>query len=755
MAKPVTIKILGDASGLSKALGTAQSGLGKFAKNAAFAGVAVAGAVGAGLFKLGQESEKMTAAIVKGTGAVGDQLAALEASALEVMSNVPEGGEVVATALADVNTRLGLTGEELEGLTETALDFARLTDQDVTGAVNGVADVMGVFALEAGEAEEVMGDLLRISQASGTPVSELTAALSKQGGTLAALGLNAEEATEFLADLGASGVPIRKAGAGVEYFTDQMLAAGKDPRAEWDLLQEAIKGATTDLDAQRIATEALGPAGLAMVGPIREGQLEIGDLAADSVGVIGAQAGAMATLGEKFAEVSNKVKSALIPVADVLMDKLAVALEVVTNYVIENFPKWREAIEPVITAVVDGIKMFASVLRGSDADDSFISKFAAYLRDVVWPLVIDIKDWIIENWPAISAVFRKVATFIVEEVMPRVVKAIKFVAEVIGDAIAFVVEHWPEISAVINKAKDFIVDEVFPRIVAAVQWLQEAIQAFVDKVKEFWAAWGEDILATATRVFDLIKEYIGGALDQIKAVFDIFKGLFTGDWAAMWDGIVDFMKGFGTRLKATFLIAWEVFKLAFKFAFEGAKITAINIFNGLKTYITDLPGNLKDLLVAGVSKLAEAGTDLATALFDAIKDKVAEIPGMVGGLLKDIGGGILGGIGGALGFGGDDDPTTNAQGQNIVPIGTPGSYLDANGNNVSLNQHGGPLRPGLALVGERGPELLNIPNSFGGGSVTANEELGGLMGGVTVNVSTNADPVEIGSAVAWELRKAG
>jgi len=65
------------------------------------------------------------------------------------------------------------------------------------------------------------------------------------------------------------------------------------------------------------------------------------------------------------------------------------------------------------------------------------------------------------------------------------------------------------------------------------------------------------------------------------------------------------------------------------------------------------------------------------------------------------------------------------------------------------------LRPGLALVGERGPELLNIPNSFGGGSVTSNEELGGMMGGVTVNVSTNADPVEIGAAVAWELRKAG
>ena len=727
MAKPVTIRILGDASGLNKALGSAGGTLGKFAKNAAFASAAVAGAVGAGLFKLGQESEKMTAAIVQGTGAVGEQLAALESSALQVMGNVPDAGETVATALADVNTRLGLTGDELEALTETSLDFARLTGQDVTEAVNGVADVMGVWSMEAGEAEEVMGDLLRISQASGVPVDELTAALSKQGGTLSALGLNAEEATEFLADLGKAGVPIRKAGAGVEYFTDQMLAAGKDPRAEWEKLQEEIQGATSDLEAQRIATEALGPAGLAMVGPMREGQLELGDLAADSTGVIQAQISASATLGEKFAEVSNKMKSALIPVANVLMDKLAVALSVVTDYVLENFPKWRDAIMPVVDAVTDGVRMFADVLKGGAGDDSFISKFAEYLRDIVWPLIVDVKDWIVDNWPTISAVFSAVFGFIVEEVLPRVIEAIRFVAEVIGVVVGYIVEHWPEISAVIQTVIDFVVDEVLPRIVSAFEWIQEAVQVFIDAFQRFWSAWGDTITESLTKAWDAIKGIVSGALDYLKGVFDFWKALFTGDWGAMWDAIVDQVSGLWTLLKGAFLLGWEAVKLSFKMVWESIKIMASAAFGKIVDGIKALPGLMWEGLKAGGQLLLDAGSWMGDKIMEGL---VAALK-FVGQTLWDMLPGPVqwglehgaSAVGGVVDFfnpfgGGDDEPE------------------------YTMADFGNPDSPAYTMMG-------------GGGYDYSPQARGGGTNNITVNTSMNATPSEITDAVVWGLQVSG
>lgn len=772
MAKPVTIKILGDASGLSKALGTAEAGLGKLGKaaGAALAGLGVAGA------GLAVATTKSAVAFESSMSEVFTLLPGMSADAMDQMGDdvlalskkmgvLPDD---VVPALYDALSA-GVPKDNVFAFIEDASKLAiggSITTGESVDILTTSVNAWASAGLTAGEASDYLFTTVKLGK---TTMAELNASLSQVAPTASALGVGLDEVGAGLAVLTAGGMPTANAATAMNAAIAELASTGsKASNAFADMndgqtFNELIESGGTLTESMQLIA-ASGESVFDMFGSIqaRKGVLALTAndaelLAANMLkmsGAAGATDAAFGTMNETTARSMETVKANLAAVSIEIGNKLIPVLSKVTDYVIENFPKWREAIEPVITAVVDGIKMFASVLRGSDADDSFISKFAVYLRDIVWPLVIDIKDWIVENWPAISAVFLKVATFIVEEVMPRVVKAIRFVAKVIGDAVAFVVEHWPEISAAINKAKDFIVDEVFPRIVDAVEFLRDVFQAFVDRVKEFWAEWGEEILATATRIFDLIKEYIGGALDQIKAAFDIFKALFEGDWKAMWDGIVDFIKGFGTRLKATFLIAWEVFKLAFKFAVEGVKTSAINILNGLKTYITELPGNLKDAALGGLDALVEAGTELGAALFDAIKEQVKGIPGMVGGFLKDAGTGFLNAATFGI-FGGDDGPTTNSEGQRIVPEGTPNSYRDTDGYNVALYQHGGNMRPGLALVGERGPELLNIPNSFGGGSVTSNEELGGMMGGVTVNVSTNADPVEIGAAVAWELRKAG
>jgi hypothetical protein len=745
MSKPVVIKILGDASSLNKALKKSGAGLKKFggvAKGVGkFAGLGLL-AAGAGAVKLGSEFETMQATLVKGTGATGEALEGLSDQMLRAMGRVPDSGAVVATALADVNTRLALTGDELGDVTEQFLDFSRLTGGDVAASVKGVSDSMALFGVEAGQADEVMGDLLRVSQATGAPVDALTAALQKQGGTLAALGFDLEESTALLGQMSAEGISLRKAGSGIEYFTDQMLAAGKDPRAEWDLLQGAIQGAADETAAATIATEAFGPAGLAMVGGIRSGTLEFGGLLGAGAGLIAEQTAASATFGEKASEMFNRLKAALMPVAGQLMDKLAVGLDKLTVLFAD--------MQPVFVTIVGGFRAFKAALTIGDGDVTsggfagFMEKFANYLLFVVWPLVRDIKDWFVENWPQISEVLMTVGKFIVEEVLPRVIKALRFVAEVVRKVVGFIVDHWPEISAAFEAARKFIVEEVIPAVVMAVEWLRDAIELVVGKIQEFWERFGEDILATATRIWGLISEYIGNALEIVRALFATFKALFSGDWDAMWDGILDVVRGLGTQLKLVFTIAWDVFKTSFRLAFEGLKILARVALDLLVDGVKALPGLMKTALVEGVPAMAQAGLDLAQALWDAIEDKVKGIPGMIGGFLKGIGGSVLG----AVGIGGDDGAAAAEQAK-------VDAILAQNvANGIGARANGGPLRPGLTLVGERGPELLDIPNGMGGGSVVANQDMP-TGGDVIVNVSSNADPHEIGAAVAWSMRRAG
>lgn len=58
---------------------------------------------------------------------------------------------------------------------------------------------------------------------------------------------------------------------------------------------------------------------------------------------------------------------------------------------------------------------------------------------------------------------------------------------------------------------------------------------------------------------------------------------------------------------------------------------------------------------------------------------------------------------------------------------------------------------GLALVGERGPEIVQLPR---GSRVTPNHELdrSGGFGNIMVNVQSQADPWQIGREVAWAIR---
>jgi phage-related minor tail protein len=81
--------------------------------------------IGAAALKAGDDYEKAVAKIRIGTGAKGDQLKALTKNMAEVWGTVPSGAEQIGQAIADLNTRLGLTGELLQ---QMAVQMLKLVD---------------------------------------------------------------------------------------------------------------------------------------------------------------------------------------------------------------------------------------------------------------------------------------------------------------------------------------------------------------------------------------------------------------------------------------------------------------------------------------------------------------------------------------------------------------------------------------------------------------------------------------------------
>ena len=135
------------------------------------AGVAL-GAVGAFALKAGNDYDRATRTIAEGTGATGDKLAELQESFRNLAGTIPGvGSPAVASAIADLNTHLALTGGELESVAAKALKAGVDTNR-----FGGVAKQLG---LDADGATKLLDDMAAASQKTGADVNVLVNAIAK------------------------------------------------------------------------------------------------------------------------------------------------------------------------------------------------------------------------------------------------------------------------------------------------------------------------------------------------------------------------------------------------------------------------------------------------------------------------------------------------------------------------------------------------------------------------------------------------
>ncbi len=373
----ISVALSANAKDFKKELGKAEKDVGKFSKGAskAFsalkgAGIGIAVGLGAAFVKAGLDFEEMENILIKGTGATGDALEDLKTQTSDVLRTVPETAEVVAGAIADVNTFFGATGEGLEATTGLFLDFARVTDMDVGDAIARLDAQMTQFNVPLEESDELLGDLLRNSQATGAPMDNLLGQMEKFGPIFSTANFEAEETVAMFGMLEQAGVDVTKLGPSLEKFFGDVAEAGGDPRQAFEDMVEQIANADTETQALALASEAFGTAGARMTSAIRDGNLELetfGGLLGDGVGLVGEQADATETLSDKFAILKNDLMTRLGPAAEATMEAMVVAIDWVivaiedTVAAIQEFAAWFDEhlmpiIQPIIDQVVDAFE---------------------------------------------------------------------------------------------------------------------------------------------------------------------------------------------------------------------------------------------------------------------------------------------------------------------------------------------------------------------------------------------------------------
>ena len=328
--KNLLVKIGADVSEYERAFKNAQSNLKNLGAGLQKVGMGLTAAVTLPLVGVGVAATKMALdvddamdTIRAGTGATGEALASLEASAKAVARSVPQNIMEVSKVIADLHTRTGLAGPALEDLARRTLDAARLMGVDSVQLVASFTRTLGDWRIELKDAPAALDVLFAASQTTGVGLDQLNQSIVRYGAPLRQMGFDFETAAALIGKFEKEGVNAELVMGSLRIALGNMAREGKPVVESFRGMLEQIKATGDTSEANRLALELFGArAGPDMAAAIREGRFELDELVAKLQASSGALQSANADtrgFAEIWSETKNKITLALEPLGKMFL----------------------------------------------------------------------------------------------------------------------------------------------------------------------------------------------------------------------------------------------------------------------------------------------------------------------------------------------------------------------------------------------------------------------------------------------------
>ena len=310
-----------------------------------------------------KDVDKGMDAVVKKTGATGDELAAMQASVKTLGTEIPADFEDIGNAVGEVNTRFGVTGQELEDMSEQFLKFAKVNDVDVVDSIDNTQKALAAFGMDASEAGKMLDVFTAVGQRTGIDMNQMTAMMSKYGAQLQAMGLDAYQAANFLGDVEVSGLDVAQSMTAMQKALKYASAAGKpltDVLTDFDELMKSNASETEKLNA---AYEIFGTkTGAAMYNAAKNGTLafdQLGKSIDDNLGTLDSTFEGTLDATDDMKTTFNALKEAGYEVGAALGKTLTPILKKAAEG-LRKFSAWFEKLSPHTKELVTKLALLAA-----------------------------------------------------------------------------------------------------------------------------------------------------------------------------------------------------------------------------------------------------------------------------------------------------------------------------------------------------------------------------------------------------------
>lgn len=380
---------------LAKSIQTAQKALGGIDIKAAATGAAIAAAavvavkavasISNALINLEDEFGTAYDAIRAGTGATGDALRALEGDCKEVFKAMPVDVKTAGEAIADYNTRLGLSGDAVQELSKQAIALNKILGTDVPAVTEASSLAFQQWSIANEQMGESFDYAFKVSQATGVEITKLLGDVTRFGPAFQELGYSFEESAALIGKITKAGYNADEVMAAMKKSIGALAKEGIDAAEGFQYYYDHIKNAKDATQATQYAMEIFGArGGASMAAAIRSGALEISDftkeLENNSESIMGAYKD-IEGLPEYIMEIQNRVKASFEPMAIAYVKILESIMPPIMDVIDKILPLF-EKIPDFIKATLDKLQPVLQPIS-----DLFTEEIFPLISDVIKSLL--------------------------------------------------------------------------------------------------------------------------------------------------------------------------------------------------------------------------------------------------------------------------------------------------------------------------------------------------------------------------------
>ena len=607
------------------------------------------------VIELGQNFTSTMSEVSAISGATGEDFEKLEACAREYGATTVFSASNAAEALKYMSLA-GWDADQSTSALGGVLNLAAASGMELGAASDMVTDYLSAFAMEAGDAA-YFADLLSYAQShSNTTAEALGEAYKNCAANLNAAGQDVETVTSLLEGMANQGYKGSEAGTAMAAIMrditngmkDGAIKIGETSVAAMDA-QGNFRDLTDILTEVEAATNGMGDAeravalsstftadstkGLNLI--LNEGMDNIAGYEEELRGASGSAeemanimndnlSGDVAAMNSAFEELGLKIY-------DALESKLRAGVQFITNGVIPAI-EWLGGHIPEVTIAVSGLGAVIAAMNWG----TISSKIAV------------VKGALVKLAAALGGVS---------------LPAIAIIAVITAVALAFTnlwknnEEFRNKITAIWDGIKAKF-DEFGQGIVDRLNALGFEFEDITEVMKAVWDGFCEVLAPIFEGVFQQISNILNEALDILTGLFDIFAGIFTGDWDMVWQGVQEVFGAVWDFVVATFEnwistftsladtvlgwfgtdweTVWTNIKTFFSDTWNAISSFFSGILTGIKTFFTDTWNTIVSFFSGILSGIYSSVTGTMTEIHDTFTNIWDSITGFLSGAWETI-----------------------------------------------------------------------------------------------------------------------